>query len=325
MDELASQVRQNPQIRDLVIERFGLELAFDEVKVHLRNTGRPIWPPQTAEQYRLYSFLSMLARVHQRLGEKGKHTLSGSMQSALSGDSGLGPIALEMRVAADLMHKGFDVSFADLEKGGGGHDFLATRDGSAIEVECKHISGDVGRKVPRHVLFKLMGTLAPILKAVTANPDQGVFVEVLLTDRLESSLEQHRAIRDAISAALAENRLIENQGCRANVERFHPREIPALRQVERLDRAQLENSVGTFAYERFKAETKNVIAFWSPKSGVALISIKSDKPDGVLMRIFRRLREDAAQQFTGELPAMLFVHFADLSQEDPSDACHRRA
>ena len=49
-------------------------------------------------------------------------------------------------MAVHLMSQGYDVGFHDLE-GGAGHDFQASKDGAVIEVECKFISGDIGRKI----------------------------------------------------------------------------------------------------------------------------------------------------------------------------------
>jgi len=53
-----------------------------------------------------------------------------------------------MSVATHLSNAGFDIDFVDLE-GKQRFDFLARKEGIELEVDCKTVSGDVGRPVHR--------------------------------------------------------------------------------------------------------------------------------------------------------------------------------
>jgi len=108
----------------------------------------------------LYCFVANIARVHEKLGDGGKSRLLGAVRSGLEKEAGLGPLDFEMKIAAHLMSRGFDVDFHDLENGGG-YDFLASSDGRETEVECKYISGDTGRKIHSRKLFDLGGLWSP--------------------------------------------------------------------------------------------------------------------------------------------------------------------
>src|SRR5688572_15702556 len=64
IEGLNSDLSSNPLWRGFLLERHGLELAFGDIHRHLRATGRYPWPPRTAEEYRMYSFMAVVARVH---------------------------------------------------------------------------------------------------------------------------------------------------------------------------------------------------------------------------------------------------------------------
>jgi hypothetical protein len=85
------------------------------------------------------------------------------------------------------MSRGFDVDFHDLEDGGG-YDFLAESGGSKLEVECKYISADTGRKIHRRKLYELGGTLAPIMSHAVEDKQGGIHL-VDIPDQLYGSKE----------------------------------------------------------------------------------------------------------------------------------------
>ena len=102
----------------------------------------------------------MFVQVHARLTTQGKRRLAGALQSSLEKEHGLGPLTFEIKVAAHLISRGFQIEFHDLEAGGG-YDFLAISGSTKIEVECKHVSADIGRQIHRRALYDLGGVLFP--------------------------------------------------------------------------------------------------------------------------------------------------------------------
>jgi len=185
----------NPVWQQFLLEQHGLELAFGEIYDYLRKTGRCPWPPRTAEEYRLYSFLTILLQIHERLSSRGRRKLAGALRSGLEKEFGLGPLAFEMRIATHLMSRGFKVQLHDLESDGG-YDFLVQAGDIQFEVECKHVSADIGRQVHRRKLHDLGGTLFPDLLSATEHRSHGWLVKVTLNDRLTGAKSQHQAIRE---------------------------------------------------------------------------------------------------------------------------------
>ena len=56
---LRSRAEHNPYWRQFLVDRYGLELALSDVRDYQRTTGRWPWPPRSAQQYRLASFVAV--------------------------------------------------------------------------------------------------------------------------------------------------------------------------------------------------------------------------------------------------------------------------
>lgn len=151
---LEKEVGRETGMRRFWSERCGLELGLMMVAWEYLDTGEIAVRELSTQQQRFLSFAAMVVRCHERLRDPARKRLEGMLRDATKQDTGLGPLAYEMKIAAQLMRKGFDVEFRDLD-GKKGCDFLATSDNASAEVECKFMSGDIGRKVHRKRLYQL--------------------------------------------------------------------------------------------------------------------------------------------------------------------------
>lgn len=316
------QISANPMLETFFLQRFGLELAFDDVSQHYRHTGRYPWPPTTAEQQRFYSFVAMTARVHQRLGDAGKKRLKGMLLDGLKSDYGLGPLAFEMIATAHLMTRGFDVSFQDIEKGGG-FDFLAVKDPVELEVECKFVSADIGRQIHQKRLHDLGEVLKPVLHAALKSSSCSRLVRVTLPDRLTSQKDQQIAITKSVAAAMSQDgQHVNSERCSVTVDEFSTEKAPFdTLPPNALSREFLER----FLAEHFGIDNKHALMLFNPNHGAVIVVVESVKPDTVLLGIYRQLKDSAKKQFTGKRPAVLWCCLADLSEDQLRSLAEQQA
>jgi hypothetical protein len=106
--------------------------------------------------------MTMVANVYERLSSRGRQRLRGMLFDGLQTDKGLLGVQHEMTTAAHLMRRHCDVEFHDLETGRG-FDFLATRAGAVLEVDCKMVSGDLGRQMHRKRVLELQERLQRVV------------------------------------------------------------------------------------------------------------------------------------------------------------------
>ncbi|MGE5511456.1 MAG: hypothetical protein ACM31O_09430 [Bacteroidota bacterium] len=310
VESLRSELLRNPLWEEFLRDRHALELALADVRQYQRSTRRWPWPPRTAEEYRLASFIGVAVRVYANLGRPGKARLAGAIRSALEKEAGLGPLAHEMKVITHLMSRGFDVSFNDLENGGG-FDLLARCDSTEVEVECKYVSADIGRQIHRRKIYEFGGLVYPLLSRALDHSHVGRLVRVTLPGRLTGSRQQHEAIAGRISMALAGILDGDTSVCGVRVDEF---EIAgSIFSSQRGDELTLDD-VGLYVSQVFGLEEAHMLANWRPGHAAVIVHFESEVPDRVLDEIFKHLKDDARRQFSGARPAFMCVHLADVTR-----------
>ena len=269
-------------------------------------------------EQRFYSFAFMLTEVFKRIGPQAQDRLRGMLLSGLKKEYGLGPIAYEMRTAAHLMSRGFSVFFHDLECGGG-FDFLATSETSNLEIECKYISADFGRKLHRQHVYNLGGILFPNMKEHVDERREGMLLRVTIGDRLTSDNTQQSLIRDRVHSVLffSQNSCGDDQ-CFVTAEPFAIKGSPFSSDTMNMGTTYVYDEVQRF----FDLKNEHMLLYWCPNVSAVVISLKSAKPDRITQTMVKRSKEDAKAQFTGTRPAFLLLHLDDVSDDQLLELHH---
>ena len=217
---LEEQVGCKTGMRRFWIERCGLELGLLTLVRQYADTGGIAVRRLSTEEQRFLSFAAMVVRCHARLSNPARRRLEGMLRDAARQDTGLGPVAYEMKIAAHLMSRGFEVEFRDLESKKG-CDFLVTKDGARAEIECKFMSGDIGRKIHRKRLYQLGDRVRKTMQDYVNKLSTGVFMRLVIADRLHGREEYQAMLAELLSRAIFGGREQEDrQGNRVSVQEF---------------------------------------------------------------------------------------------------------
>lgn len=311
LDGLHSQLRANPLLERYLIETYTIELALSQVRYHVHLTGRCPWPPDTVQQQQLYSFLAMLSRVYQRLTRKGKTRLAGMLRDGLQSPNGLRPLAFEMSAVAHLMSRGYDVQFQDIEMGGR-FDFLASKDNAEMEVECKFISGDIGRKIHRRKVYSLCDSLYPVIRDLLSVRAGGQLIRIRLPDRLYGSTDQCSAIVATLREALRERQEITNsEVSTVSITQFN---IDNTLLDEDPPGEDFERRLSDYVENNFNIPHCHMFFLIRPTHGAVITTIESEKPDRVVRGIVQQLKDSSRDQLTAGRSGALFVHLGDVTE-----------
>uniref|UniRef100_UPI0025F8BD3B hypothetical protein n=1 Tax=uncultured Thiodictyon sp. TaxID=1846217 RepID=UPI0025F8BD3B len=216
---LEQESRENQHMREWLSERCGIEIALMEAVATGELKDPASYRLDLAGRYELAAFAAGVGAIHARLSAAGKNRLRGQIVDGLKTDKGLLPLQHEVSTAVHLVHSGFDVCFHDLESGGG-FDFLAERDGLAVEVECKVFSGDLGRKIHKRALAKLFLKIRGRLMSVLSGLRTGLLVRITFPVRLSSSDAQHAAVSRALEESLLSADRCKSDECSVAVSEF---------------------------------------------------------------------------------------------------------
>jgi hypothetical protein len=298
---IETQKRGNRLLTDHFREHHALEFALCNARKYRRNTGRL---PKGPDYDQLSGLLIPAQRIHANLSGSARVAFEGKLRDAFTGPNGTRPLSYEVSIATHLMGSGWDVAFADYE-GLGRFDFLARRNATEIEIECKTTSVDGGRKIRRQEVNRLGDLILPTTKALsqTAGCHR---LTVTVPDRLDKSNEVLDGIASLIGTAAAN---MENvSGALARVDYV-------LDDVTAWPEPGRDAGFHEFYERQFGVQNGHILFSGKRNHSVVAILFKSDKPDAVVETIAAQAKE-AAKQCSGTRPAIIALHLVDLVSQD---------
>jgi hypothetical protein len=312
---LQAAVERNPMLESLLVERHGLEFAMGE----LLESETPSIDLSVPSQYRLATFAAMVALVYDHLDAAGQKRIAGLLRDGLGKNRGLLPFMNEIETIVHLLQMGFEVSLSDIEAQGR-FDFLISRDGSQdgieMEVECKSVSNDLGRKIHPRRARELAGRLQSVLREVLASRPGGVLMQVTFPGRLPDEQARFDQIAKTISHSLRTGVGLPGPSpCTIELCTFDLSEMPS--GEPHIDQATLREWVISKTGNR----NPNVLFMYRPGQSAVVLVHRSREPDEFVPGLMHELKRAAKGQFTKTRPAVLVVQFLEL---DP-DALRRVA
>lgn len=301
---LHTEIRKNSILGPLLVERHGLEFTLGE----LLEPGTPLHPIDLSlpPHYRLATFAAMVALIYDHLDAAGQKRIAGLLRDGLRKNRGLLPFMNEIETVVHLLKMGFDVAFADIEASGR-FDFLISRDEIEMEVECKSVSNDLGRKIHPRRMRELAGRVQPALREALPARSGGVLMRVILPGRLPDEEGPFRQIADTISHSIRTGVGLPGPSpCTIELRPFELSEMPP--GEPHIDEAALREWVTNKTRDR----NPHVLYAYRPRQSGVVIVVQSREPDEVVAGLMHELKRAAKGQFTKTRPAVLVVQFLDL-------------
>jgi len=306
---LATQRKQNNLLSDYLGQIYALELELARVRKEIAETGRFGIRIDTVERYRLFAFITGVTKIYERLSPTGQKRLRGMILAGLH-DAGLTPLQQEISVATHLFARGFDVTFSDMETGSG-FDFLATRDGIELEVECKRVGLSLGRKIPRLEALTLHKHIEAQIKPVVTRLNCGLFLRVVLPERLTVNYSEQKAIAAAVGKACRTGVTLNGPHCDVEVHEFQIQGTPFEHAAGQADMPVIR----AFMEKQFNVKNREMYVLGTKGKRALAVSIESRQSDSVVENLFADLSDSAARQFSKTRPGVLCVQFIDLTDE----------
>lgn len=278
-------------------------IEFELARLHRRqqSTGRLPKRVDTGEFYRIASLSTSVVEMHRQLSPSGKTRLRGMLVDALKTD--FRSIEHEMHVATHLISMGFDVEPTDIE-GKARFDFLASKNGREIEIECKSVGYDQGRKIHRGDFNALAEKLYPLCKIYVDKERESKLIILSMCERLNTSDDLFSRIYSYVRDMLELGR-DHAADCELSMEcrTYHPKSLPP-------DEATLREETEV----QLQSHQFHLFLFGDPISAVVFVA-HSDRPDQVLTYMYRQMKQ-ASDQFTRSRPAVVCVQVEGVSPDE---------
>lgn len=270
--------------------RYSLELQLLNLEL-LRIQEKGAFSGVPGHLHEAADFVLGVGQTIPHLSERARWVLRSKLLGGLK-TNGLRPLQHEFRIAGEVSRLGYDVTFADLEGGEGGFDFLAERDDKAFEIEGKCVPAVSGQAILPEDAEKLFLALAQKFGGWTDDASIPI-LSVTLGARLDVNELAISALIDACNNA-ARMRTTTDLVDYATVKFLGA--VPEA-SIDRLSEMVQIDRMSTWA-NVFLSVTK-------PRVVVRLVSARSSK---FVPNILFTLSKAAKRQFSGTRPGVIWLH-----------------
>lgn len=301
--ELDHRRKTEPGVAAILNTVYSRELAISSL---IMNRYRDFGYPSAYDRPDIlasYSFVATFVRLFQKIPGPS----SGRLVARLVGDlqhKDLGALTLELETIAHLSHLGFDLEFHDLTgAAGGSFDFLATKDGLEIEIDCKSISADTGNPITAFGAAAITSFSDHAIKSYR-EAGQTIVLTIVTKNRISKRDNNSKEISKIIASSLIRRESILSDFSSVNYASYPSSDIF---NFEKYSTVQYPLVVGGFE------DYDHIIASSDEGAGGVVLLLKSTAKSNRVKKITDTLKESIEKQFTRSRPAVLFVRLADMT------------
>ena len=307
---IKEDIRGHSFLADFLANENAIAFALAKCSNLVHRYGRI--PMQDAENRDLYPAMSLAAQVLSIMDHSSKNEaakLVQRMRGAFKNPDDMRAIQLEIMSATHFVVRGHSISWPEME-GLGRFDLLVKDLGTnGLEVECKSISEDKGRKIHRREALEFHHLVKSELQTLSRELQSGVSVVLTLPERLPVMYKQKQALtKRVIDSVLASQSTVLDDGSDIRVSEF---DIKALGVVE----TENGRSISREAIDQVTATKNREAMILGNRKGAIVFVLQSRQDDTMLKYVFDTVSESAKAQVSKSRPALFLVGLHGIEAE----------
>ena len=295
-------IRSNHFLGDYLRSEYAIAFQLDRLRRLVAGYGTV--PHQACNDPSIFPSLAFAAQVLgvlERSTNKQASAFVKRVRTAFSRSGELHGLRLELQAATHFARQGQRVSW-HRGKAEGTFDLLIEDLGPAgLEVECKSISEDKGRRIHRRDALEFWGELWRDVAGVVQNLRSGLAVVLTVPYRLPVEAEERVALgREVVAQIMAGSGATLGGGVEVRIEPFDPAKIELAtdKSGDELRKA-IDAATGT--------ANREAALYGTTAGGMLAFVMQSAVEDDVLDQVFATLDDSAGRQFTRKRGALFWV------------------
>ena len=309
---IRQEIKGNPVLQSYLSAENHVALQLDELRVLSERYGRV--PVESIADLRHYPALVLCAQVLSFMeAVPGAHAerMRRRFHGGLRNPADLRGLALEFTGASHFLRRGCHVTWPEMT-GIGTYDLLVEDLGLAgLDVECKSISVDKGRKIHVRDGLVFFALVLQRLKKYVQHLRSGVSLVVTLPDRLPQQYAQRVVIANEVADALLVERSGGNlsAGATLRIEEFDTTLLGQLSSSPTVQeiRPLVDKVSGT--------SNRPAMVVGTVAGGALSLVLQSAKDDAVFEELFATLQASARDQLSGKRAGLFLVGLDGTSPE----------
>lgn len=311
---IKDEIRGLSLLKDHLIEENDIVFALARCSDLMARYGHI--PMHETENRDLYPAISLAAQVLSIMEHSSKieaKRLVQRIRGSFKNPDDLRAIQLEMMAATHFVHRGHEIIWPEME-GVGTFDLLVKDLGiNGLEIECKSVSANKGRRIHRREAFEFHHLVKPQLQTFSRNLQTGVAVVLTVPDRLPTSFQQKMDLAKHVkSSVLAAQSTTLEDGSDIRVSEFDMATLGVIW-------TDGSPAISREAIDQITATKNREIMILGNKKGAIIFVLQSRQDDTMLQYVFNTLSKSAKKQFSKSRPALFLVGLQSIEAESLLD------
>ena len=304
-------IRANRFLGDYLRAEYAIAYQLDRLRRLVERFGTV--PPEVCNDPSIapaMRFAAQALEVMARGTTKQARAFGGRVKTAITDAANMHGLRLELLAATHFTRRGHRVSWPKTNKEGTFDLLVEDLGPSGLEVECKAVSENKGRRIHRRAALEFWGSLWTDVEGVARNLRSGLAVVVTVPYRLPDDASQRASLaRQVVAKVLAGSGASVGGGVDIRIGTFDPARINA---AMRSGSAEFQVAVG----EATGTINREAVVYGTPAGGLLIFVMQSAISDDVLEQVFATLADSASRQFTGTRGGMFWVGLQGIDADE---------
>ncbi|WHZ13075.1 MAG: hypothetical protein OJF60_003516 [Burkholderiaceae bacterium] len=270
-------------------------------------------PPIACDDRGIYPAASFAAQVlsfADALSNVERDRFRGRVQGAFRNPNDMTGLRLELTIATHFIRRGKSVRWPEIT-GGGTFDLLVEDTGPyGLEIECKSVSNDKGRKIHQREILEFVRLLNPNLKPTIAGLRSGLYAVLTLPERLPTHHKDRLTLAKELGRAIFSNQSRPlADGSTVRIGEFDASGIDPHKFADHQGFHTLVDSItGT--------SNQHAVVMGNPAGGALAVAVQSAQDDELLKATFDTLANAARNQLSRRRAGMVIAGFSGLNRQE---------
>ena len=295
-------IRLNLFLGDYLRSEYAIAYQLDRLRTLLAKLGTV--PHEVCNDPTIFpsmGFAAQVLEVMRRSTPKQAKAFVKHVRAALSSPKDMHGLRLELEAATHFVRRGQRVAWHRVNTGGTFDLLIPDLGPVGLEVECKSISADKGRRIHRLDALAFWGELWRDLGSIAKNLRSGLAVVLTVPYRLPADAAERTSLaKEIVARIVAGNGASLGGGAEVRVESFDPAQVGTSKGKGRKEWITAIHAVTRTA-------NREAAVLETPAGGMLALVLQSAIEDDVLNQIFDTLDDSASRQFTSKRGALFWV------------------
>lgn len=306
---IKQEIRGNLFLEEHLKQENTIAMQLERIRMLFEKYGGiPSAEINNHDNYSAASFatqiLSILDTSSMALAEQFRSRVRGAFRNP----NDMRALRLELSAATHFARRGRKVRWPELAKVGSVDLYIEDVGPNGLEIECKSISEDKGRKVPKREVLDFYGLLWPNLLSIRKGLRVGLSAVLTVPARLPTShkARQELAKQFARHILTAQNTTLEDR-TQIRIGEFDLSRLPPLPSASTTPheiRAAIDDVTST--------RNRQTMFIGTEAGGALALTVQSADDDSMMKTVFNTLSDSAGRQFSGSRGGMFFTGFQGL-------------